>query len=203
MSRGGGRFVKWTAGSLFFTLHRFTFLETFPGYKSVDTQFDKSWFNCSGIVLLNFIVDTSLSYVSPFVCIVCATPLTFETVWNRGKGKGGRLPWNMMLLSSLFQCTQWKSFINRPGVAWAGLTVGFHQVFIGSSGGYNLVVINWQQLSHICILYSPGPVLAVLAHRMDILSQTHSKNSLIQHTSKMNLIFFYFSCWLQVSMMFQ
>ena len=41
---------------------------------------------------------------------------------------------------------------------------------------------------HICILYSPGPVLAVLAHRMGMLSHP-LKNGLIQHTSK--IIFVY------------
>ena len=35
---------------------------------------------------------------------------------------------------------------------------------------------------HICILYCPGPVLAVLVHIMGIWSQP-LKNGLIQHTS--------------------
>ena len=39
---------------------------------------------------------------------------------------------------------------------------------------------------HICILYIPGPVLAVLVHRMGIWSDP-LKNGLIQHTSKMYL----------------
>ena len=41
---------------------------------------------------------------------------------------------------------------------------------------------------HICILYSPGPVLSVLAHRMGIWSHP-LKNGLIQHTSKINFVF--------------
>ena len=36
---------------------------------------------------------------------------------------------------------------------------------------------------HICILYSPGPVPAVLAHKMGIWSNP-IKSGLIQHTSK-------------------
>ena len=40
---------------------------------------------------------------------------------------------------------------------------------------------------HICILYRPGPVLAVLAHIMGIWSHPF-KNDLLQHTSKMNFV---------------
>ena len=43
--------------------------------------------------------------------------------------------------------------------------------------------------THICILYSPGPVLAVLAHIMGIWCHP-LKNGLIQHTSKINLVFY-------------
>ena len=42
--------------------------------------------------------------------------------------------------------------------------------------------------AHICILYSPGPVLAVLVHIMGIWSNP-LKNGLIQHTSKINFVF--------------
>ena len=58
-------------------------------------------------------------------------------------------------------------------------------------------------MMHICILYSPGPVLAVLAHRMGIWSHP-LKNGLIQHTSNMNYVFFEkFPVIPEVSMMFQ
>ena len=43
---------------------------------------------------------------------------------------------------------------------------------------------------HNCILYSPGPVLTVLVHRMGIWSHP-LKNGLIQHTSKINFVFLY------------
>ena len=42
--------------------------------------------------------------------------------------------------------------------------------------------------THNCILYSPGPVLAVLVHRIVIWSHP-LKNGLIQHTSKINFVF--------------
>ena len=41
---------------------------------------------------------------------------------------------------------------------------------------------------HICILYSPGPVSAGLAHRMGVWSNP-LKNSLIQHTSKISFVY--------------
>ena len=62
-----------------------------------------------------------------------------------------------------------------------------------SSVGYNRqVLVGYNRkilVRHICILYSPGPVLAVLAHRMGIWSH-QLKNGFIQHTSL--IIFFYF-----------
>ena len=42
--------------------------------------------------------------------------------------------------------------------------------------------------SHICILYSPGPVPAGLSHRMGIWSNP-LKNGLIQRTSKITIVF--------------
>ena len=51
-----------------------------------------------------------------------------------------------------------------------------------------MLVYFYVVIFHICILYSPGPVLAVLVHRMGILSNP-LKNGLIQNTSKINFVF--------------
>ena len=70
-------------------------------------------------------------------------------------------------------------------------------------------VVDWSMPMfgpHICFLYSPGPVPAVLDHRMGIWFNP-LKNGLIQHTSKIPSntwgLDATFSCWPQVSMMFQ
>ena len=54
---------------------------------------------------------------------------------------------------------------------------------IGVSKSQPIYYVFSKGISHICILYSPGRVLAVLAHIMGIWSNP-LKNGLIQHTSK-------------------
>ena len=75
-----------------------------------------------------------------------------------------------ILFSSIFKSDLYIFYQNKKSV------------FLPTKGNHLLadLRVGDEDSTHICILYSPGPVLAVLAHRMGIWSNP-LKNGFIQH----------------------